>query len=285
MARCKHPDCTVKNARFGTIGSKIGKYCSKHKERDFIDVIKTRCIKCQTSARWNLPGNPPLTCAKHKKANFVDVCCRYCEVDQCNKRAIFRTIGAGATRCNKHKKSNMIKTAAGSCVSDGCFITPTFGLPSDKHPTTCSKHREPGFVNIANKTCTTDACMTRASYGIKKPIKCHKHSSVGMRNFNIKLCKRSGCSLKAQFAGTLCVVHKRKNSLPIWKTATCIVSRCQVQPYYNKPGKTIGRTCFKHKKPGYVRLQTQSQTDDINIDDDICNELDAIAILTQLHKK
>jgi glycogen debranching enzyme len=120
MVRCKYifkdeNKCGT-TALYNYKDEKQGKYCSKHKKENMIDVISKRCKEqdCETRPSYNYKyEKTPQYCSKHKKENMIDVKNKRCK--NCNLIQVIKSNNFLCSYCNPEKtkkfktKENEIK--------------------------------------------------------------------------------------------------------------------------------------------------------------------------------
>ena len=64
-----------KHASFNSLGETKGRFCSKHKEINMVDVTHKTCEEagCNIRPTYNISGGKARFCEEHKHTNMVNV--------------------------------------------------------------------------------------------------------------------------------------------------------------------------------------------------------------------
>lgn len=141
-----------KVASFATSWDERPVCCKQCKPKTgMICVTGYRCLKCDRSAVYNLPGShKPDYCSDHKTNGMLNVKTRRCEVEGCTSQPKLRVSGATGppTRCVKHRTPLTENISRMSCGIEGCAKRRFYGVPGER-PLTCARHGKPlGYVNL-----------------------------------------------------------------------------------------------------------------------------------------
>lgn len=106
------------------------------------------------------------------------------------------------------------------CIIEGCPKSPTCNYPEEASRLYCGFHKLEGMVTV----------------GYKKCIECNKKTALF--GFDVK---------------EYCADHAKPGMINL-KKKKCAEPECDVQPYFNYPGKKVGWYCDEHKKEGMVNV-------------------------------
>ena len=89
---------------------------------------------CKTIAIYNIKGEKKgRFCSKHKEPNMIDVKNKKCEFDGCQIEPTYNIKGEKKTRfCSKHKEKNMVNVKTKTCDFDGCETIPVYNIKGEK---------------------------------------------------------------------------------------------------------------------------------------------------------
>ena len=143
MVTCQYEDCN-NTARFNTKGNKSGKYCSKHKLDNMINITIKVCQfnDCKLKATYDIKGGKGLYCVTHKTAEMSDISHTYCKEDGCTTRSSYGLKGGKAEYCASHKTAEMVNVSSKTCEHEGCkTVNPAFNIKGSKTGKFCSIHK------------------------------------------------------------------------------------------------------------------------------------------------
>ena len=161
---CKKEGCKTR-ANYNKKGEKKGIYCSKHREKDMVDVKNKTCKAngCNTQANYNNKGETAgIYCSTHKIEGMVDVKNKTCLSKGCQKRPYYNkeeeTVGI---YCLEHKEKDMVDVIHKRCLSKGCQKRPNYNKEEAAVGIYCLEHKKEGMVDVVNKMCHSSWCNTR----------------------------------------------------------------------------------------------------------------------------
>jgi hypothetical protein len=265
---CQYDGCTVTYPVFNYEGQGGGRYCTKHKKPEMINVRKQRCQYdgcIGTRPSFNYEGQRAIYCVQHKKPGMIDVRNKRCQDEGCTVTSpVFNYEGQKqGIYCTKHKKPEMINVRKQRCQYDGCIGTqPVFNYEGQNQGIYCTKHKKPEMINVRKQRCQYDGCIgIRPVFnyeGQKRGIYCAQHKKPDMVDVISKRCQDDGCTgtrplfnYEGQKRGIYCAQHKKPGMVDV------VSKRCQengcitTQPRYGKPGDNP-RFCSQHRKTGMI---------------------------------
>jgi hypothetical protein len=217
---------------------------------------------CKTESTFNFKGLPRKYCSKHKEKDMINVKDFNCISENCIKQAYYNYIGLKEKiYCNEHKLENMINVKNKLCKHEGCSKQPLFNYRNEKEAIYCCEHKDSKMFDIKHKICVNEKCSSRARYnyfGIK-PIYCVYHKLENMIDIEAKKCKFNRCSTNPCFnyfgekSGVYCGIHKLKNMVDI-RNVKCIFNECNKKPSFNYEGQTEMLYCLSHKLDGMINI-------------------------------
>jgi hypothetical protein len=263
MTVCEFPECK-KNAYFNTEGTKIGRFCSAHKENGMINVKDKRCLTegCSQRPSFNILGGKPLYCGSHRLENMVNVMTKFCEHEGCLITPVYNTPDKKSGRfCATHKEPNMINVVNNLCNNEECNNAPSYGMVGER-PTYCALHKLEGMVDVKHKRCVYDGCDKTPSYANpdqKIPTHCLTHKTEIMVNVKHKKCQSEGCGLIPSYnlpnekTAKFCKNHKLDGMIDVTHQK-CLENDCNNRAVYNLANETIPRFCILHKTDQMIGL-------------------------------
>ena len=159
---CIEDNCIVR-ASYG-IKDKNPEYCSIHKKKDMINLIKKECEEsnCTNTPNFNYEGETiGKYCASHKKDNMIDVRHDKCSYTGCNLQPGYIDNSTKKKYCSNHKTPSS-NSLTKHCIAKGCTTIPTFGKIGTNTALRCAKHKEEDDTDIKHKFCKTELCGVRA---------------------------------------------------------------------------------------------------------------------------
>lgn len=167
-----------------------GKFCSKHKLPDMINVLSKRCEHedgCMSQPAFNFASERRgKFCFKHKLPDMINVKSKRCEHEGCMLLPSFNFANKrGRKFCSKHKLPDMIYVSINRCEHDGCMsLIPSFNFAAERKGIYCFQHKLAGMINVTNKNCQSPKCRTLALFGLlnKRAQFCLLHKATGMIN-------------------------------------------------------------------------------------------------------
>ena len=107
--KCIFNNCH-KSPSFGYKNDKRLLYCSKHKNKDMINIRLHVCEKCNKLAKYCEEGNIPKFCIDHKRGNMIDLTFKKCIFINCDKLAQYNYSNEKkGIYCSNHKFIGMTK--------------------------------------------------------------------------------------------------------------------------------------------------------------------------------
>lgn len=239
---CLEENCTTE-PNYNLPTEKIGKFCSKHKKDNMIDLKHKKCNykdennnQCTLLPSYGIVGEKAIRCVKHKEENMVlirnDICKWKNGNEVCITRASYNIEGKKVGMyCQEHKESNMVFVLkTNKCIENECKIRAIYNYLNEKKGLYCEVHKKENMYNITDKRCESDNCVKIASFnyeGIKNYKFCDEHKLENMVNIKSKKCE---------------FVDKDGNI-------------CKSLPTFNYPNETIKLYCGKHKKDGMIDVK------------------------------
>jgi hypothetical protein len=257
MVTCSQEGCSS-IARFNDKGNKVGKFCSKHKLDNMVNITIKVCQfeDCKLKATFDNNNGKGKFCASHKTADMVDISHTYCKEEGCTTRSSYGLKGKKAEYCAIHKTDEMVNVVSKFCEHEGCTsVNPVFNIKGSKTGKFCSIHKSDDMVDVKHKRCKYEGCDTQAAYGIKggKAEYCTTHKLEGMVDVKNSYCEYAGCNIaspvfntKGSKKGRFCLAHKTPDMIDV-KHNTCEFDNCTTRPTYNIKGNKEGRFCATHK--------------------------------------
>jgi hypothetical protein len=190
--KCTFGGCNLR-PNFGKVGSSSER-CSKHKEKDMIELGHKKCEAENCDAinlLYDINGGKGSFCIKHKTDEMIDVKSKRCEAEGCEiKSPSFNIKGEKGKYCYKHKTNEMINVSSNSCMQDGCESRVYYGKPG--HPRShCALHRLKGMIIKPNSKCLD--CKEPAFWGSNRmAIHCEMHKTENEQNLTERDCTSCG---------------------------------------------------------------------------------------------
>lgn len=279
VKRCQHVDCKTRPT-FGLIGSKISKYCEKHKPHSgYENVTGKRCkyLDCKTIPSFALQGTSKNAeyCAKHRPPEYVNVIDKKCKYPDCNTIPIFGPIGGArkdAEYCTEHKPTfGYVDVKNKRCKHIDCNIQPTFGPigGSKKDAEYCAKHVPvSGYTDVKHIKCNYLDCNKRPTFGRLGGIAqyCAIHKPPEYINVVDKICQYPDCNTQPTFGpigsyiAEFCAKHKPDFGYENVKSKKCQYLDCKKQPVFGPIGgsRKDVEFCATHKPlTGYIDLSNK----------------------------
>lgn len=137
-----------------------GNVCADHRTPGMVDLNNVLCkhAGCGKRALYNSPeAKRGKYCSKHKPFNYVNVVSKKCQDSSgcCQRQPYFNFEGQGGGRfCSQHKLTGMVDVKSPRCKFQGtprCHTQPTFNYLHEKRASFCSQHKLPGMVDIRNR--------------------------------------------------------------------------------------------------------------------------------------
>jgi len=266
--RNKCETCGI-NANFNIKGILWGRFCSKHKQINMINVKNKLCehVGCTKSASFNYNGEKIRRfCNIHKLIGMINVKDKKCEYKGCDKIPVFNVKGEKKRRfCSIHKLIGMVDVYNKLCEYNGCNKSASFSYKGETKRRFCVYHKNINMSNNRNNKCQHTGCKKTAHFnykGEKHACLCGKHKNIGMINVKSKTCKYQGCKKQPSFnfkgglTSLFCKEHKEKEMIDV-KSKQCNYLGCTKQPSFNFYGKTDGLFCKEHKEKDMVNIKSR----------------------------
>jgi len=249
---CRSENCGIR-PNFNYKDQKPGIYCFKHKLDDMLNVEGGTCQYegyCDISPSCGYPHTKTrLFCSKHKKDGMVLLESTKCHHYNCDKRAIYGSIGNKVEYCFKHKSDDMIILQR-KCKKTKCPLSACYGYEDNKR-IYCATHKENDMKNYDAQLCLSDDCNITATFGYEKgkPLYCKKHKELDMGDVKHKTCEN--CDERAHY-GLLfkpakhCLEHKSPNEYTK-RYPVCDYPKCRYRPYYTNDKSNYPKRCEEHK--------------------------------------
>ena len=158
-----------KHANFNISMINWGRFCSKHKLNNMIDIRHKRCIEpnCLIQPVFNvITESEGIYCKEHAKLGMIDVKSKRCLEKNCTTRPCFNNINETiGIYCKDHAKPGMINVTANKCIEKDCDIQCNFNYPNEKTGLYCKTHAKPGMCDVKHEFCLVDNCPSRVNYG------------------------------------------------------------------------------------------------------------------------
>jgi hypothetical protein len=182
--------CGIK-AYYNIIGESIGIRCKTHKDLNMIDVITSKCVKCNKKIpNFNVEGeDKALYCRDCATTEMVDV--KHTKCIKCKKtQPIFNVEGEDkALYCKKCAEPGMVDIINPKCVK--CKKKqPVFNVEGEDKALYCKDCSEAGMVDIINPKCTK-CKKTRPVFNVEgedKALYCKDCSEPGMVDVKSSKC-------------------------------------------------------------------------------------------------
>ena len=217
---------------------------------------------CKTESSFNFKGMPRKYCSKHKEKDMINVKDFTCIFDDCINPAYYNCAGLKEKLyCNEHKLENMVNVKSKLCKRQGCSKQPLFNYNNEKEAIYCFEHKELNMFDIKHRICENETCCSRARYNYfgNKPIYCFEHKLENMVDVETKKCAFNGCLKCPIFnyinekSALYCVSHKQENMVDI-VNKKCIYNNCNKKPSFNYEGKKEWLYCLTHKLEGMINI-------------------------------
>ena len=217
---------------------------------------------CKTESSFNFKGMPRKYCSKHKEKDMINVKDCICIFDNCNKQSYYNYIGLKEKLyCNEHKLETMVNVKSKLCKYEGCEKQPLFNYENEKEAIYCFEHKDLNMVDIKHRICINKICCDRARYNYfgNKPIYCFDHKLENMIDIDAKKCKFNGCIKHPCFnyceekTTLYCLVHKLENMVDV-VNKKCIFNNCNKKSSFNYEGQSELLYCLSHKLDGMINI-------------------------------
>jgi len=183
--------CLEENCNTRAIDEKTGLYCKKHAKKDMIDVINKKCIYNNCKICNYVGQKCGLYCTKHKLENMCIVTLKKCKYKVCNTIPVYNYIGQTVgLYCSKHKLENMIDVKSKQCIYENCTKISIYNYPNTKIGLYCKEHALDGMKDVKNKKCLECDKQPRFNFPQEKTgLYCSIHKKNNMIDIYEKLCK------------------------------------------------------------------------------------------------
>ena len=217
---------------------------------------------CKTESSFNFKGMPRKYCSKHKEKDMINVKDYICIYENCINPSYYNYIGLKEKLyCNEHKLENMINVKSKLCKHQGCSKQPLFNYKNEKEALYCFEHKEINMFDIKHRICANENCSSRARYNYvgNKPIYCVEHKLENMIDIDAKKCKFNGCMKHPSFnyfgdnSAIFCGIHKLENMVNV-TTVKCEHENCNKKSSFNYEGKPNSKYCFTHKLKEMINI-------------------------------
>lgn len=206
---------------YGPYGAEITTRCLPHKDPEHINTQIMYCQygSCSCVATCTLDGHlRPVLCEEHgeqfKKDSIVNKVKKIddqslqveksitpkdskilCQIEGCDKQAVYGKVWRNPTHCWNHKESYMKRCVGQLCKMENCEKPASFGIEPLK-PVYCTDHRTEKMVYVAYKKCMIENCRQGATsnrIGLK-PEFCYDHKPPGCVYNPYRICITEGCT-------------------------------------------------------------------------------------------
>jgi hypothetical protein len=217
---------------------------------------------CKIESSFNFKGLPRKYCSKHKEKDMINVKDYICLYEGCNKSAYYNFKGLKEKLyCLEHKLENMINVKNKLCQYEGCQTQSIFNFKNEKDPIYCTEHKLENMVDIKHRICINTNCHQRARYNYfgSKPIYCSTHKLINMVDNDAKKCKFKGCAKHPSYnyfgkkTGIYCLTHKLENMVGV-VNKKCIYENCNKKSSFNYEGHNELLYCLSHKLEGMINI-------------------------------
>lgn len=218
--------------------------------------------ECKTEASFNFKGMSRKYCSKHKEKNMINVKDYICISENCNKPSYYNYAGLkDKLYCLEHKLKNMVNVKNKLCKFVECQKQPLFNFKNEKESIYCMEHKLENMIDIKHKICINDKCCERARYNYfgSKPIYCSSHKLENMVDIDTKKCKFKGCFKSPSYnyfgekLGIYCLIHKLENMVNV-VSKKCIHENCNKKPSFNYESQSGLLYCLYHKLDGMINI-------------------------------
>jgi hypothetical protein len=217
---------------------------------------------CKTESSFNFKGMPRKYCSKHKEKDMINVKDCICIFENCNNPSYYNYIGLKEKLyCNEHKLQNMVNVKNKLCKYKECEKQPLFNFINEKEAIYCFEHKSENMIDVNHRICENKNCCDRARYNYigNKPIYCLTHKLENMIDIDSKKCRFEGCIKRPTFnyfgeKSTLyCLSHKLENMVDV-VNKKCIYENCNKKPSFNYEGQSEILYCLSHKLDDMVNI-------------------------------
>jgi hypothetical protein len=217
---------------------------------------------CKTESSFNYKGMPRKYCSKHKEKDMINVKDFTCIYENCINPAYYNCAGLKEKLyCVQHKLENMVNVKNKLCYHNGCNKQPLFNYKYEKEAIYCFEHKLENMFDIKHRICENESCCSRARYNYfgNKPIYCFEHKLENMIDIYAKKCKFDGCMKHPSFnyfgdnSSIFCGIHKLENMVNN-VSKTCIYNNCNKKSSFNYEGQKEWLYCLTHKLDGMINV-------------------------------
>jgi hypothetical protein len=217
---------------------------------------------CKTESSFSFKGMPRKYCSKHKEKDMINVKDCICIYDNCNKPSYYNYIGLKEKiYCNEHKLETMVNVKSKLCKHEGCEKQSLFNYEDKKEALYCGEHKLENMIDVKCKICVNNYCDSAARYNYigNKPLYCLTHKLINMIDVRNNKCKFKDCPKHPNFnyfgkkTGIYCTSHKLENMIDVLNKK-CSYENCNKKPSFNYEGQTELLYCLSHKLDGMINI-------------------------------
>ena len=256
--KCKFAGGCALVASFGYYDGNRGQFCSKHKEKDMINLLCKLCECGKARPTYNFEGLSANYCKLCMQEGMINVNDKKCK---CGKvKPTFNLKGLKPEYCKSCKTDEMINVVNDPCKC-GKSTRPNFNFEGLR-PEYCSQCKTDGMIDVTHKRCKCGKFQPSFNYNDLQPEfckLCKKDGMVLLRKRLCIVCKQNQCSfnlygLKPRYCKQ-CKTEEMINVVDKCKNDMCVNSGNIKYKYYCS-------FCYQHLFPDdeltkNIRLKTR----------------------------